>query len=44
MQDDYINPTTDEAVSWWSIFDYDSNSKEALQDWQECNHEISSQR
>jgi hypothetical protein len=42
MRDDYVNPTADGAVSWRSLFSYDSDSQEALPDWQECNHEMKS--
>lgn len=37
-QEDYINPTVDGSVSWRSIHSFDSDSEEAMSNWQERNH------
>jgi hypothetical protein len=42
MRDEYVNPTADGTVSWRSICSSDTDSEEALQNWQEHNHELSS--
>jgi len=34
QMDDYVNPTTDGALSWQSISYRESDSKEALKHWQ----------
>lgn len=49
MRNDYVNstaqpPSNKFKLSWRSIFSYDSDNQEALEDWQERNHEISYQR
>jgi hypothetical protein len=39
--DDYVNPTVDGALSWQSISSCASDSEEALENWQQKLHEVS---
>jgi hypothetical protein len=39
--DDYVNPTTDDALSWRSIYSCTSDSKEGLENWKQQMHEVS---
>ena len=43
-REDYSKPTEDWLVSWRSIHSFDSDSEEAMYDWQACNHELSTRR
>jgi hypothetical protein len=42
--DDYVNPTTDGALSWRSISSCASYSEEGLEHWQQRMHEVSTRR
>lgn len=44
MRDDYVNPIANSPISWRSICSFDTNSKEALHNQQEHNHELYSRR
>jgi hypothetical protein len=43
-QQDYINPTIDGNLSWRSEISCSSDSKEALENWQNKMHEVSTRR
>jgi hypothetical protein len=38
--DDYVNPTTDGALSWRSIRSCASNSEEGIEHWQHRLHKV----
>jgi hypothetical protein len=42
--DDYVNPTTDGVLSWRSISSCTSDSEEALENWQQRLHEVSTRK
>ena len=41
LQEDYINPTADGNLSWKSASSCTSDSREALENWQNRLHEVS---
>ena len=40
LRADYINPTTDGKLSWWSVSSCTSDSGESLENWQNHPHEV----
>jgi hypothetical protein len=42
--DDYVNPTIEGVLSWRSISSCASDSKEALENWQQRLHEVSTRK
>jgi hypothetical protein len=42
--DDYVNPTTDGALSWRNIISYTSYLEERIEHWKHQLHEVSSGR
>jgi len=42
--EDYINPTTNEVLSWRGISSCYSDSDEGLENWQQRLHKVSSRR
>jgi hypothetical protein len=42
--DDYVNPTTDGVLSWRSISSCASDSEEALENWKQRLHEVSTRK
>ena len=43
-KEDYINPTTDGNLSWWSVISCTSDSGDDLENWQNMLHEVSMHR
>jgi hypothetical protein len=43
-REDCINPTEDEELSWRSVKSYDTNSKDALERWQNKLYEVETMR
>ena len=42
--DDYVNPTADRKLSWWSLSSYTSYSREAMENWNNRLHGVSLQK
>jgi hypothetical protein len=42
--DDYVNPTTEGVLSWRSISSCASDSEEALENWKQRLHEVSTRK
>jgi hypothetical protein len=42
--DDYVNPTTEGVLSWRSIISCVSDSEEALENWKQRLHEVSTRK
>jgi hypothetical protein len=42
--EDYVNPTVDGVLSWWSITSCTIDSDTGLENWQQRLHEVSTQR
>jgi hypothetical protein len=42
--EDYVNPTADGVLSWWSITSCATDSDIGLENWQQRLHEVSTQR
>jgi hypothetical protein len=43
-REDYVNPTTDDELSWRSGKSYDMDSKEDTESWQNKLYEVSTRR
>jgi hypothetical protein len=42
--DDYVNPTTEGVLSWRSIISCTSDSEDALENWKQRLHEVSTRK